>query len=187
MTLVPSILDMPASTSKKAKKARRAVLNTLNTMVVTFKKHFLYDSIVQQFFYQVFYFMNCNLFNELIDQGQKLCNCASGFEIAISLSHYFEWAEKNLSALPRDQLFPHIHQASQVLVMDKKIMADRQTLEDIFPALNFSQIDRLITLYKPDNIAPDPVPKETKDVIKKLHEADPQDVKLDESLFATMH
>ena len=54
------------------------------------KRHAVFDSVLQQFFCQAFYFINASLFNNLLKR-KELCTCASGFRIKLGLSQLEEW------------------------------------------------------------------------------------------------
>jgi myosin heavy subunit len=130
----------------------------LNTTLKTLKNANLYDSIINQFFYQLFYFMDCIVFNELMEHTERLSSTTHGFEIALAVSTLLEWSDRHVSGLPRDQLFQHVLQAANVMVMDKSLLTDKETLTSVWPALNPSQIYRLISFFSSDPTASDAVP-----------------------------
>jgi hypothetical protein len=184
--LPTAILEVPSNT-KKVKRARRNVFTFLNTTLKTLKSVYLYESIVNQFFYQLFYFIDCVLFNELMEHTERLSSTTHGFEIALALSTLLEWSDRHVPGLPRDQLFQHILQAANVMVMDKSLLTDKETLATVWPVLNVSHIYRLISCFSSDPTTPESILPDVKNFLRQLHEANPQEVKLDEQLFATLH
>jgi hypothetical protein len=143
------------------KRARRSLFTFLSTTLKTLKSVYLYESVIQQYFYQLFYYMNCIVFNELMEHPERFSSTTHGFEIALALSTLLEWADRNVPGLPRDQLFQHILQAANVMVMDKTLLKDKEMLVQVWPALNPSHIYRIICFFRPDATMPDSVPDGT--------------------------
>lgn len=56
----------------------------------------------------------------------------------------------------REQLAPAV-QASKLLVIDKKLLADHEVFEQLCPVLNVAQIRRILSNFLPDALSPEPL------------------------------
>jgi DNA repair ATPase RecN len=138
--------------------------NILSEHLEMLHKYHIFDSVIKQFFCQVFYYINTRLFNNLLRQ-EELCSCGSGFQIKLGLSQLEEWiskADKNdkkhLSQAAKRYLL-HITEAANVLVVDKDIFTDEEMIENVFPTLTVPQIKFLLEHFQTDQYAPNPVPR----------------------------
>ncbi len=138
------------------------------------------DSIVAQFFTQIFYFIDALLMNALITR-KELCTCSNGFQTKLELSDLEAWIQKNgtfmnsvkyptfvlLFTYHRDELNPII-QAATLLVMDKSALGDKEVLTNMCPNVNFVQVKRLLENFLPDQLYPDPVSPKVKEKLENL-------------------
>ncbi|EGC35765.1 hypothetical protein DICPUDRAFT_151845 [Dictyostelium purpureum] len=125
-----------------------------------FKDRFLFDSIVQQFFSQTFHFISHTLLNDILG-SDKYCTPANGFKLKLSLSKFDDWIS---SCEERELLEPCRHQfmaiieAANLMVIDKSIFTDSESILTAFETLNVLQIKKLLEVWKPDSLSPDPIP-----------------------------
>jgi len=56
----------------------------------------------------------------------------------------------------------HIKDAINLLILDKKILSDEGIVQQVVGSLNIRMVDFLLQKFKPDEIAPDPVPESVK-------------------------
>ncbi|KAK5577558.1 hypothetical protein RB653_002501 [Dictyostelium firmibasis] len=125
------------------------------------KDKFIFDSIVQQFFSQTFHFISYTLLNEVLN-GENFCTPSSGFKIKLSLSKMDDWvssSEERELLLPARDHFMSIIEAANLMVIDKSIFTDSDSVISAFETLNILQIKKLLEIWKPDNLSPDPIPK----------------------------
>mmetsp|Transcript_8537 Transcript_8537/g.11795 ORF Transcript_8537/g.11795 Transcript_8537/m.11795 type:complete len:1108 (-) Transcript_8537:45-3368(-) len=159
--LVPNVLE-----SADKKKHTNEFPNILGDILKLLKKNFLYDQIIKQFLIQIFYFIDCQLFNTLLKRPD-LFTCNSGFQIKMALSQVensVSKVDKQLSGIVSKQ-FNHIKEAVNLLLMDKTIVGDEETVKQIFSHLNLIQIKHVLDRFKPDELSPEPVPEKVKRAI----------------------
>lgn len=62
-------------------------------------------------------------------------------------------------------------EATNVLTLatNKGVFSSLETIRDTFPALNMTQISRLLDNYAPDSFAPEEVPKEVKQSVATIN------------------
>ncbi|KYR01299.1 hypothetical protein DLAC_02020 [Tieghemostelium lacteum] len=128
-----------------------------------FKDNFVFDSIVQQFFSQTFHYISYTMLNEIIDNGSQnnMCSPSSGFKIKLSISMIEDWIsqlEERDLLLPSKEYLSVITEASNLMVIDKSIFTDSEAILSAFSTLNILQIKKLLEIWKPDQLSPDPIP-----------------------------
>jgi len=162
----------------------------LTEHLVSLRKHMIFDSVVKQFFCQVFYYINTRLFNDLLHQ-RELCTCGNGFQIKLGLGQLDEWVakndKKNLAVAARRYL-QHITEAANVLVVDKAIFEDETMISNVCPTLSIPQVRALLSQFRTDQYSPEPVPKA---VLAKLEKMDKsrkssKGLELDESFLLSL-
>lgn len=62
----------------------------------------------------------------------------------------------------------HLKEAINLLVMDKSIITDEETVKAVFSHLNILQIRHIVDQFKPDDLAPDTIPPKVKKSIEEL-------------------
>jgi len=172
-----------AASSKDVKKSStgggsgRGATGILTEYMELFQKHRVFPSVFQQFFCQIFYYIDAKLFNALM-QRKDLCSCHQGFQIKLGLSQLEEWINKYknekhpmFSRIARDYL-GHITEASNVLVVDKKMFLDGKMIEEHFSTLNAAQIKHLLDRYQTDQFSTEPVSREVLDKLGQLSKKD---------------
>jgi len=174
--VAPALLETGENETKLA-----LITDILSTYHQAFKKHYLLDSVMQQYFYQVYYFINASLFNKLLENKSTLCTCANGFKIKQTMAELEDWgSHRSLKHL--DKPLEHVIQAVNVLVMvDKAIFMDKGMIQSLFPILNFAQIKRILELFQTDDLSPDPVPPEVLQFLATIATRD--EIQLHETAF----
>ncbi|KAL6050050.1 Chromatin assembly factor 1 subunit A [Balamuthia mandrillaris] len=122
------------------------------------RQQHLFDSVIQQFFCQLFYNTNARIVNTLVDR-KELCTCGNGFQIKLGLSQLEEWVSKQgrkLFGVAR-QYLSHATEAANVLVVDKEMFGDEVMIASIFPTLSVFQIYHLLDTFQPDQFSPEGV------------------------------
>jgi len=127
------------------------------------KDKFVFDSIIQQFYSQVFHFVSYSLLNDILNQEHQQSSCSPtfGFTIKLSLSKIEDWLssidDRDLLIPTRDNLMAII-EAANLMVIDKSIFTDSESIISAFSTLNILQIKKLLEIWKPDHLSPDPIP-----------------------------
>ncbi|KAN0003700.1 hypothetical protein ACTFIZ_009866 [Dictyostelium cf. discoideum] len=137
------------------------ICNILQKYINLLKDKFIFDSIIQQFFSQTFHFISYTLLNEVLN-GENYCTPSSGFKIKLSLSKMDDWlssSEERELLLPARDHFMSIIETANLMVIDKSIFTDSDSVISAFETLNILQIKKLLEIWKPDNLSPDPIPK----------------------------
>eukprot|EP01087_Luapelamoeba_hula_P013718 TRINITY_DN393_c0_g2_i1.p1 TRINITY_DN393_c0_g2~~TRINITY_DN393_c0_g2_i1.p1 ORF type:complete len:938 (+),score=285.04 TRINITY_DN393_c0_g2_i1:237-3050(+) len=170
---LPSVITDPRSHGAVGKQDLKSFTGVLTDTFLLLKRHYVFDSVLQQFFCQVFYFLDAALFNHLVKR-RDLCTCAEGFKIKLGLSQLEEWtnapkADKRANPDPKKDrkiltyaaknYLKHIHEAATVLVVGKEIFQDEKSIADAFPTLRPHQIKHLLESFQTDQFSPDSVPK----------------------------
>ncbi|EGG22870.1 hypothetical protein DFA_05000 [Cavenderia fasciculata] len=139
------------------------ICKVLSKFMTMMKDKYVFDSIIQQFFSQTFYYISNSLLNEILEGGSSnnSCSPSSGFKIKLSLSKIEDWVasseERDLLNYCRDFL-GGIADAANLMVIDKSIFTDTESIQSAFTTLNVLQIKRLLEIWKPDQLSPDPIP-----------------------------
>lgn len=170
-----AVLEQPSSLSSAAKctlhSTQETLLPILDSYLTIFLENHIPLSLVKQFFTQGFYFINFTLFNTLLNT-KRMCTCANGFQIKLELSQLEQWISKTLQIPEIKNQLDIMAQAINVLVMDKNVILEGDTLKQICPLLTAKQIKRLLELFTPDQLSPAAVPQEVFLKLKKASEGD---------------
>eukprot|EP01087_Luapelamoeba_hula_P019988 TRINITY_DN671_c2_g1_i4.p1 TRINITY_DN671_c2_g1~~TRINITY_DN671_c2_g1_i4.p1 ORF type:complete len:2510 (-),score=661.45 TRINITY_DN671_c2_g1_i4:15-7070(-) len=130
------------------------VLNILNDYMLEFQSNFIHFGLSNQFFQQVFRFIDSVLFNVLLLR-KDLCNYRSGEEIQHKLLRLESWAKDiGQEWVGRSfECLQHVRQAAKVLVMNqrqrKQLCVDTSYRQQECPNLNVTQLKQILSLYTP--------------------------------------
>lgn len=169
--LAPVIIERPLN-DKKNQVRTSPVMRILDRVLARTRQHYLFDAVTQQLFVQIFYFINANLVNTIL-QKDKLTP-SFGFQVKLGVSHLDYWiAQPQGNGSDRTLLAPCSNQidglrdVGGVLVIDKAIFADAATVQTVFRALNLRQIRRLLEVFEPDqqNQQLGPLPQNVRQLI----------------------
>jgi len=174
--------EYAAKPQKKRTKKPQDVTQVLTECLKSFLNHNLFESIIKQFHHQIFYYVDCILFNQVIDHGDRYCFGNNGFEIKLAISYLEDWANRNLQASISDQLY-HLSQAANIIILDKTLFSDKDVVASIFPSLNWKQIGCILSSFQPDKTSPGEVPKSVMKFVEAHAAKDQRPLKLDESVI----
>jgi len=90
-------LVKPAVLEQK-KPELKQLSNVLSKLFKVFSAAQGHESVRDQYFGQLFYFIDCLSFNALVDMGSKFCTASNAFNIKLSISHLEQWGMYNLKA-----------------------------------------------------------------------------------------
>jgi hypothetical protein len=142
--------------------------------------------IVEQFFSQLFYFVDATVFNMLIEDGSSYCTAGQAFNIKLSLSHMEQWGHASFGAAferIKETSMRFISEATNLLVMDKTpVIFSTEMRTQAWPSLSPSQVLALFKNYRPDNISTAAISEEVKKGLRNMSSRDDR-LRLDETLL----
>eukprot|EP01113_Clastostelium_recurvatum_P042270 TRINITY_DN6840_c0_g1_i4.p1 TRINITY_DN6840_c0_g1~~TRINITY_DN6840_c0_g1_i4.p1 ORF type:complete len:1771 (+),score=542.77 TRINITY_DN6840_c0_g1_i4:615-5315(+) len=123
------------------------------------------DQISHQFFKQLFYIVDVTICNELFENEAR-CNPSTGVHLKLGISKLKEWVATNDTLAHAWPLGEHLltksSEAASVLMMDKRVFMDLDSILAIFRSLSPAQIARILDSFQPDEVDEDPVPEPVK-------------------------
>ncbi|KAL9655798.1 hypothetical protein ABK040_005025 [Willaertia magna] len=147
-----------------------------------FKENYIPKLFTQQFFSQIFYFLNCFGFNSLLsnNRNRNYCTMGGGIMLKMCVSTLEQWSHdkkfnfmdiKTLHHLGPLSLMGliYLRQSSDVMIMNKASLIDSSTRQEVCPILSITQLRKLLECYKADDYDPDEVPSS---VLKTLPSID---------------
>jgi len=150
----------------------------LSDLFQLLRGNYILESITIPILQKVFNFVDSQLFNSFIKR-KDLFTCGGGCQLKMAIS----LLESNLTKVD-NQLnkiidFSRIKEAATLLVMDKSmIVSDATFAQEVFPHLNNRQISHILERFKPDQLAPEPIPEVVKKKITALGLLSSANVKL---------
>ncbi|KAF2073381.1 hypothetical protein CYY_005294 [Polysphondylium violaceum] len=144
--------------------SRNTTLDILQEFFEILRQNYVHPSLINQFFSQLFYYINSLLLNSLYNIPD-LCSTVNGFQIKIELSKIQDWV--SVSHLSITQLEPMI-EAANLLVMDKELLSDPDTLNQVCPSVSMYHIKHFLKHFQPDRINSDPIPDTVFSAIERL-------------------
>lgn len=141
-----------------------------NQLQFLIEKHSLYDTVIIQYYNQLYRFTDGILFNEIIQNPTKHSTAERGFYLKIITSELETWSSSHLGKhfqgaklsgtdVSTACTLPYTTQSCNVLVLDKLIFTDVNLVKQLVPILSMPQLLRLLSKFQPSSIAPQPVPK----------------------------
>jgi len=144
--------------------SRNTTLDILQEFFEILRQNYVHPSLINQFFSQLFYYINSLLLNALYNIPD-LCSTVNGFQMKIELSKIQDWV--SVSHLSITQLEPMI-EAANLLVMDKELLSDPDTLNQVCPSVSMYHIKHFLKHFQPDRINSDPIPDSVFSSIERL-------------------
>jgi hypothetical protein len=135
-------------------------------VVKLLKSHYISDRVTQAVLDQIFYYIDCQIFNLFLRQPQ-LFTASRGFKIKMAISQIESSLSKHSATFANKQ-FNYIKEAANLLVMDKSLMSDTSLIQQIFSHLNFLQVKHIVERFKPDELSPDKTPENVKQTLRDL-------------------
>ncbi|EFC48654.1 DIL domain-containing protein [Naegleria gruberi] len=136
-----------------------------------FKNNFIPKTFREQFFGQVFYFINCFAFNAVYSHKRNYCNMSSGIMLKMSVSILELWAEERNFEFCTSKQFTQgvvitgigmlfLRQTADVMITAKSSLVDKSSRQLVCPLLSDTQLKRALENYKKDdfdNVVPSSV------------------------------
>jgi len=140
---------VPALLKDLKQEEPKTIIKVLNEYCLRpFKEYNIYPVVTKQCMFQVFYFINCVLFNEFMDFGEKYCNRATALEAKWRTSVLEEWVSDNLDVNVSEALSP-LRDVVSLLIVDKSSITSTESLSTICPTLSYNQLLTILTEQKP--------------------------------------
>jgi len=174
--LGPTILDGQAlvmsnkTTQNSSTGLQGGVFRILDRLLVRSRDNMLYDAVVQQLFCQVFYLINAQLVNEVLRRDSV--TPSQGFKIKLGVSKLDDWVsasdDKQHTLAPAGEQLDGVREIASALFVDKTLFMDPNSLQSIFKSLNLRQLKRLLEIWTPDQISPEPIPASVREMARVL-------------------
>ncbi|KAN0033033.1 hypothetical protein ACTA71_011240 [Dictyostelium dimigraforme] len=132
------------------------LLYILDSIIQFLKEGRIFDNVSNQFLNQIFYFINAQITNHLLN-NPKVCTTTQGLEVKMGVSRLKEWCSTTPFKSASQQLDSSL-EASNLLVIDKNVFVDIEAIKSIFQKLNLHQIKQLLQSFTPDSLSPDTLP-----------------------------
>lgn len=118
----------------------KAVLHLLRNAMVT-------DSIVDQFFSQLYYYVGASVFNLFI-RSKEYFRWDTGLTLRFNLTRLTEWSKDHGLNIDVEKHLQHIIQASMLLQANKSSLSHLDFICESCDRLNSKQIDRILRGYR---------------------------------------
>jgi serine/threonine protein kinase len=131
----------------------KGVTSLLDELLTSFQTNFVHSELSKTFFEQVFYYLNCLLFNDLITR-QERCTRDTALELQAAINYLQQWIEKTGPEWFGSSIneFNYLKQAVELLLDSNKTnLTDENTRKQLYPHLNAWQIKQLLTYYQPSS------------------------------------
>eukprot|EP00026_Physarum_polycephalum_P000657 Phypoly_transcript_00658.p1 GENE.Phypoly_transcript_00658~~Phypoly_transcript_00658.p1 ORF type:complete len:1364 (+),score=481.35 Phypoly_transcript_00658:143-4234(+) len=167
---LPNGLHSPTSPSSPHNPAPPVPSLTLLTNALTNFLTILRDArcppvVVKQFFHQILHFISGCVLNALL-YGKEVSTATHGLRIKLAVSRIDEWLAKQESDVSgAGERLNLLRDAANVLVLDKSLFIDADTITSIFHTLNLVQVRKLLDLFQPDSVSPANVPQSVKQMM----------------------
>ncbi|GAM23890.1 hypothetical protein SAMD00019534_070650 [Acytostelium subglobosum LB1] len=135
------------------------LLRYLTNLMTTMKQCHIYIAIQVSLFEQVFQHISAVIFNEMVLR-KELCSMYAGAALKLYVSELEFWIHSNGG---RDSLqmaghLSKLRQAVNILLIEKRRLANEDTRREVCPSISFAQIKQLLTMYCPDPKHEEPIP-----------------------------
>jgi len=107
-------------------------------------------ALVQQFFTDVFTFMDATIFNETILR-KDLCTFSSAFQLKMALEEMLQTLAENGGPTwlgNMESWFTHTRQIINCLTLDKKLLCQPEIRKQVCPDISLVQLKQMCTLYE---------------------------------------
>jgi len=153
--------DVPAASPSDVKRL-------LSSWLEAFRSNLIPCPVVNQFFTQMFTFMDLRLFSTLL-QRPDLCSVSNAFQIKLRLSSVEGFVHTFTSPLlnASDLQFTLIREAANVLIVNDDSLADPKAWPDICGHLEMAHVHKLLSNLQPDLLHPSPVASSVLDAVKR--------------------
>ena len=152
MTIViPSLFDDKVDLNDKIVKVNSShIIKILKQYLYLLNSNGVFEDLIKEFYKQTFYFIENFVLNFMLKKDQY-CTMGASIQLKMGATALENWAsdEKFLN-LKLEKL----REISNVLMMPKEILVDKETRNDICPNLKSSQVAKIVTFYHKDDFDP---------------------------------
>ena len=146
------------------------ITQRLSTVLELFQRHQIPHKVRRQFFHQIAHFIVAYLLNQVL-QRKALCTAHIGFQIKMSVSILDAWFLEHRRLIGNASYHMEtLIQAANVLTLatNVEIFKTTESIESTFSRLSPAQIKKMIDLYHPDALAPEPLPPSVRSMVTKV-------------------
>lgn len=123
-----------------------------NLVIKSFETFSVYNSIILQFFNEIYYFIDNFAFDYLKSNGSSLSSSEIGIQIKLAVSQLESWkmltlkkfSLKGVSLTNDIGPLSHLSQSAALMVVNKSILKDKEFVRNYFSSLNNEEIYYLL-------------------------------------------
>jgi len=137
-------------TSSPSSGGAPEVVAVLLRYLQCFQRNCMVPALVQQFFTDVFTFMDATIFNETILR-KDLCTFSSAFQLKMALEEMLQTLSEQGGATwlgNMDSWFTHTRQIINCLTLDKKLLCQPEIRKQVCPDISLVQLKQMCSLYE---------------------------------------
>jgi myosin heavy subunit len=131
------------------------VIKILNEFAKILDESHQFPQIKKTFLSQLFYYINSHTLNAMLSPNSKYCTMGTSIMLKMAVSELESWGQQK--GVSGNELAP-LRQISDVLMMNKPMLADESIRKEVCPALTTRQIRKMLQCFKPDEYDPLSVP-----------------------------
>jgi len=148
------------------------ITNKLSAILAVLNAHCVEPSLIKQIFRQIYYFINATMINNILLR-KDMCHWSRGLQIKFNLTQLEEWCRTNQLHGKNvvEQLEP-ITEVVQLLQVNKKSLEDVDGIIAIVKHLNALQVQKLLSMYSPNEFEPRIPGNLIRTVVSKLPKLD---------------
>eukprot|EP00818_Percolomonas_sp_WS_P005210 CAMPEP_0117442512 /NCGR_PEP_ID=MMETSP0759-20121206/4191_1 /TAXON_ID=63605 /ORGANISM="Percolomonas cosmopolitus, Strain WS" /LENGTH=726 /DNA_ID=CAMNT_0005234405 /DNA_START=261 /DNA_END=2441 /DNA_ORIENTATION=+ len=133
-----------------AKHTVEDIVSTLEHVLKVFESNRLFSELITLFFEQIYYWMDAECFNILMDRDNMLVTANHGFSLKMNVSRLELWSKDSELFPHASERLCHLRQAADVLIMEKSNFVTESTRKDVCGDLNLAQVRQLLSNFRSD-------------------------------------
>eukprot|EP00741_Cyanophora_paradoxa_P004569 tig00000101_g4437.t1 len=150
-------------------RAAASALAFLEDLLGICGRHFLLPSVRSQLFLQLYAALDAGLLRALLAPGRPLPGPLFGFSLRMGLSEFEAWLAERVHPPARGAMFPHLREASQVLMLEPLALLSAETRREVCPRLPAAHVAALLAkLAALEGDAAHPSARECRQVAERL-------------------
>eukprot|EP01080_Neovahlkampfia_damariscottae_P000248 gene248-4494_t len=149
--VIPSLFDDKVELNGKLVKVNPSqIIKILKQYLYLLNSNGVFKDLIKEFYQQVFYFIENHLLNFML-KNDKYCTMGASIQLKMGATSLENWAsDEKLTNLKLQKL----KDISNILMMPKEILVEKEARDDICPTLKESQIAKMVLFYHKDDLDP---------------------------------
>jgi len=126
------------------------IVNTILKFLQCFQRNCMVPTVVQQFFTDIFNFMDATIFNETILR-KDLCTFSSAFTLKMALEEMLTTLTEQGGTTwlgSSESWFIHTRELINCLTLDKKLLCQPEIRRQVCPNISLFQLKQMCSLYE---------------------------------------